>query len=75
MKDQSDIFLFADDMKIFRNMRFPEDQNVLQDDTDIMPKWADKWQLEFHPDKCVAMSINKKEETHQKYKVKDIELK
>ena len=71
---KSDIFLFADDMKIFRNMRFPEDQNILQDDTDIMLKLANKWHLEFHPDKCMSMSINKKEETHQTYKMKDTEL-
>ena len=33
-----------------------------------MLKWADKWQLECHPDKSVKMSINKKDEgsrTHQ----------
>ena len=54
-------------------MRCPEDHNILQDD--IMLKWADKWQLEFHPDKCVSISINKREKTHQTYKMKDTELK
>ena len=71
---KSGIFLFANDTKIFRNMRYPEDQNIPQDDTDIMLKWADKWQLEFHSDKCV-MSVNKKEETHHTYKMKDTEFK
>ena len=56
-------------------MRCPEDQDIFQDDIDIMLKWADKWQLEFHTGKCVSMSINKKEETHQTYKMKDTELK
>ena len=55
-------------------MRYPEDQNILQDDIDIMLKWADKWQLESS-EKCVSMSINKREETCQTYKMKDTELK
>ena len=65
---KSDIFLFAYGTKIFRNMRWPEDQNILQVDIDITLKWAHKWQLEFHPDTCVSMSFSKKEETHQRHK-------
>ena len=39
---QLDIFLFADNTKIFSSMKCPEDQNIPQDDIDIMLKWADK---------------------------------
>ena len=56
----SEIFLFADDTMIFRNIKGPDDQKILQDDINTMLQWADKWQLEFHPDKCVSMAINNK---------------
>ena len=71
----SEIFLFADDTKIFRNIKCPDDQKILQDDINTMLQWADKWQLEFHPDKCVSMPINNKEGRNLKYNMKEIELK
>ena len=36
-------------------------RKILQDDINTMLQWADKWQLEFHPDKCVSMAINNKD--------------
>ena len=39
-----------------------------------MLKWADKWQLEFHPDKCVKISINNKECENRTYNMGDITL-
>ena len=39
-----------------------------------MLKWADQWQLEFHPDKCVKMSINNKELENRTYNM-DIVLR
>ena len=45
----------------FRRISTKEDEEIVQKDINEMLKWADKWQLEFHPDKCVKMSINNKE--------------
>ena len=79
---KSDIFLFADDTKVFRTIKSADDQETLQDDINIMLNWANKWQLwankwqlEFHPDKCVSMSINNKGEQPRTYKMKDNTLK
>ena len=66
----SEIFLFTNDTKIFRNIKCPDDQKILQDDINTMLQWADKWQLEFHPDKCVSMAINNKEGRNWKYNMK-----
>ena len=71
----SEIFLFADDTKIFRNMKDSDDKNTLQRDVDTMLKCADQWRLEFHPDKCVSLSINNKEGSNRTCRMKDIELK
>ena len=51
------IFLFADDTKIFREIRSDEDKVILQRDIDKMVEWSETWLLRFHPDKCVYMSI------------------
>ena len=69
-----EIFLFVDDTKIFRNIKGPDDQKLLQDDINTMLQWADKSQLQLHPDKCVSMSINNKEGRNWKYNMKEIEL-
>ena len=72
---KSDIFLFADDTKIFRTINSIDDKDTLQNDITTMVQWADKWQLEFHPDKCVSMSINYKGEQPRIYKMKETILK
>ena len=72
---KSDIFLFANDTKIFRNIRSEDDRETLQKDINTMLEWANKWQLEFHPDKCVSMSINNKEDQPRTYKMKETTLK
>ena len=72
---KSDIFLFADDTKIFRTINSIGDKDTLQNDITTMVKWADTWQLEFHPDKCVSMSINYKGEQPRIYKMKETTMK
>ena len=72
---KSDLFLFADDTKIFRNIRSEDDRETLQKDINTMLEWANKWQLEFHLDKCVSMSINNKEDQPRTYKMKETTLK
>ena len=48
----SDIYLFADDTKIFRSITCDSDSELLQHDLDELQSWSDKWLLNFHPDKC-----------------------
>ena len=55
------MFLFADGTKIFRRISTKQDEVILQENINEMLENADQWQLEFHPDKCVKMSINNKE--------------
>ena len=72
---KSDMYLFADDTKVFRRISTKEDEEILQKDINDMLKWADKWQLEFHPDKCVKISITNKECENRNYKMNDITLR
>ena len=55
----SDMFLFADDTKILREIRSKEDSLALQNDIDALEVWSQKWLLTFHPNKCHVLTIGK----------------
>ena len=71
----SECYLFADDTKIFREIEGSDDHTILQNDINTMLDWADKWQLQFYPDKCVSMPINSKTNHNEPYEMHTTELK
>ena len=71
----SDVYLFADDTKIFNIITKKEDTNILQNDLDKLSDWSDTWLLRFHPEKCKHMHIGKHNtQTDNTYKLKTTEL-
>jgi len=50
-------YLFADDTKLYKEIRPPEDSNSLQRDLDILQEWPNTWLLKSHPNKCKVMTI------------------
>lgn len=56
----SNMRLFADDCIVYRSIKKPEDSLLLQKDLDNLQKWEDTWQMQFNPEKCVAMHISRK---------------
>ena len=58
LQNNSDVYLYADDTKIFRQIRCVEDCEKLQEDIHCMQKWSEKWKLTFHPQKCKTMTIS-----------------
>ena len=71
----SEVYLFADDTKIYRAIRNQQDQERLQKDLLRLQEWSNKWLLRFHPDKCVVMNIRTKQsrntEERNYYMMKD----
>ncbi len=63
--------LFADDSIVYREIRSPEDTNMLQHDLDELHKWEVKWGMSFNPSKCHVMHMTRK----KKPIVKDYTLK
>ena len=53
----SDIRMFADDMKIYRRSDSNEDREKLQDDLRSLERWSEKWQLGFNTSKCKTMHL------------------
>ncbi len=58
---ESEVFLFADDTKIFRHIRSEKDREILQQDLIKLCEWSRKWLVLFHPDKCKLMIVGRKE--------------
>ncbi len=57
VKHGSEVFLYADDTKVFRRIQDVEDCNRLQEDLEELRKWTEKWLLFFHPEKSKYMRI------------------
>jgi hypothetical protein len=62
----STILLYADDAKIYRNVKQLMDQVILQTDLHNMSIWADRWLQKFHPDKLKLIPISRKRDTTER---------
>jgi len=56
----SNILLFADDVKLFRIVRFPLDTKLLQDDLDNISNWCVLNKLYLNVSKCKINSFTRK---------------
>ena len=53
--DTADLFLYADDLKVLKEICSDEDTEALQDELDLLYDWTRYSLLRFHPDKCEVM--------------------
>ncbi len=51
--------MFADDTKLFTQIKDESDVAKLQDDIDNLQAWADAWQLRFNPEKCKVLHLGR----------------
>ena len=52
---KSTLSKFADDTKVICPMKNEEDRNILQNDINILLRWAEDWQMSFNKAKCSVM--------------------
>ena len=45
----SEAYLFADDTKVYKEIKTQTDTKSLQKDLDNLQEWSDKWLLKFQP--------------------------
>ena len=57
VSDGTNILLYADDTKIWRQIRSVEDQRALQCDINSLHLWATENKMKFHPDKCKVLPV------------------
>ena len=60
-----DLFLYADDLKIYNEINTDEDVEALQQDLDRLYDWTQYSLLKFHPGKCVAMRLKSKSKNNE----------
>ena len=53
----SKVLKFADDTKVFRNVKTDTDKESFQDDLTKLVKWSEKWQILFNFGKCKCIHI------------------
>ena len=55
---KSETRLFADDTIVYRIIKSKPDEEQLQQDLVSLEQWEATWLMEFHPKKCVVLSLN-----------------
>jgi len=68
------ILMFADDTKLYRQIKTDVDAKSLQEDVTKLENWSNKWQLKFHPAKCKTMCVNSKDRVPNNYKLYNRDL-
>ena len=58
--NESNARLFADDCLLFRPIRNNRDRQILQNDLNSLEEWENRWQMAFHPEKCVVIRVSNK---------------
>ena len=59
VSDKTNIALYADDTKIWREINGWEENLALQKDIDQLQEWANANKMKFHPKKCKVLSVAK----------------
>ena len=54
---KSNVFLFADDTNVFREIKDDSDVSFIQSDLNELFKWSETWLLKFHSDKCKVLPV------------------
>ena len=61
--------MFADNTKLYRQIRSEDDVKMLQEDITRLENWSMEWKLIFHPSKCKKMCIGAKDQPQNNYKL------
>jgi hypothetical protein len=56
LNNDSKLFLYADDAKLFRHIKDNSDVDLLQKDLSDIQLWMDKWLLKLNINKCKVVS-------------------
>ena len=58
INEGSNLLLYADDTKLFREINNSQDCLLLQQDINTLNDWATANKMKFHPDKCKVLSVS-----------------
>ena len=66
-KVKSNIQMFADDTKVYKQIKAPRDQLEFQDDLEKLGEWSEEWLLAFNVGKCKRMRMGHGNPRYQHY--------
>jgi hypothetical protein len=66
----ANVFLFADDAKLFRHITKPSDNIALQAACDTITHWSDRWLMPLNVAKCVLLRLGKRKEGEEEFTYK-----
>lgn len=69
VKNNSQVYLYADDTKVYKIVENVSDCLNLQEDLDEIKKWSEKWLLSFHPDKSKQLRIGNTSVVNKNYRM------
>ena len=61
LSDGTNLALYADNTKIWRNINSDNDHEILQGDIVHLNNWASQNMMTFHPQKCKVVSVSHRE--------------
>ena len=67
ISQDTNIAMYADDTKIWRNIKSQHDNQTLQNDINLLQDWAEKNLMRFHPSKCHILSASRKRPPKDKF--------
>ena len=59
-KEGSELFVYADDAKLFSHINSAKDVITLQNDLNVMNNWIKEWSLNLNIGKCRIVSYSRK---------------
>ena len=59
-KEGSELFVYADDAKLFSHINSAKDVKALQNDLNVMNNWIKEWSLNLNIGKCRIVSYGRK---------------
>ncbi len=70
----SQVYLFADDTKVFSPISKNTPPDILQEDLNRLTQWSEKWLLLFHPEKCKVLRIGNRTDPPYDYTINTTKL-
>ena len=61
----NEIYLFADDTKIYSTVNSPLEEENLQRDLSKLEEWSNRWLLQFNASKCKVLHLGKNKGSHE----------
>ena len=72
---QSECYMFADDTKVYREIKSVDDNTKLQEDITELENCSNRWLLPFHPDQCKVLTTGRRNAPKYEYKLCNTKLK